>query len=148
MPLRIGDLARQTRTNPPTIRYYEEIGLLPAPGRQAGGQRVYGEEDRRRLTFIRQCREFGFPIERIRSLVALTEDQGRSCLDARTIAAEHLDAVREKMTELRKLEASLADFIRACDGVCAGGPGPDCVILQGMADPSRQRTPNRTETAQ
>ena len=135
MPLRIGELARQTRTNPPTIRYYEEIGLLPAPDRQPGGQRAYGEEDRRRLAFIRQCREFGFPIERIRSLVALTEDGERSCLEARTIAAWHLGAVREKMAELGKLERNLADFIRECDGVCVGGPGPDCVILQGMADP-------------
>ncbi len=148
MPLRIGDLARQTRTNPPTIRYYEEIGLLPVPGRQAGGQRVYGEEDRRRLTFIRQCREFGFPIESIRSLVALTEDLGRSCLDARTIAAEHLDAVREKMAALRKLERSLAEFIRACDGTCAGGPGPDCVILQGMAEPPFIRTSGQAGRAQ
>ena len=135
MPLRIGELARETGTNPPTIRYYEEIGLLPVPERQHGGQRRYGEEDRQRLTFIRQCREFGFPIEQVRSLVALTEDRDRSCMEARTIADEHLTAVREKLAELRKLERSLEGFIASCDDACAGGAGPDCTILRDMASP-------------
>ena len=139
MTFRIGDLARSTRTNPPTIRYYEEIGLLPAPARESGGQRRYGEEDRRRLTFIRQCREFGFPIEQVRSLVTLTEDKDRSCMEARAIAADHLSTVREKLAELRKLERNLADFIDTCDAACAGGPGPDCVILQDMANPPSRR---------
>lgn len=139
MTLRIGELARSTRTNPPTIRYYEEIGLLPSPARRAGGQRCYGEEDRRRLTFIRQCREFGFPIEQVRSLVALTQDMGRSCMEARAIAVEHLAVVRDRLAELKRLERHLANFVRHCDAACAGGPGPDCVILQDMAEPGRER---------
>lgn len=135
MALKIGELARSTRTNPPTIRYYEEIGLLPRPARVEGGQRRYGEGDRRRLTFIRQCREFGFPIEQVRSLVALTEDEDRSCMEARAIAADHLASVRAKLVELKKLERNLADFIQHCDAACAGGPGPDCVILRDMGNP-------------
>lgn len=133
--MRIGELARHTHTNAPTIRYYEEIGLLPAPARHDGGQRSYGDDDRRRLTFIRQCREFGFPIEQVRSLVKLTEDGDRSCMEARSIAQNHLEAVREKLTELKGLERTLADFIKRCDAVCCGGPGPDCVILKDMAEP-------------
>ncbi len=133
--MKIGELARQTRTNAPTIRYYEEIGLLPAPARRNGGQRTYDESDRRRLTFIRQCREFGFPIEQVRSLVGLTEDGGRSCMEARSIAHAHLDTVREKVADLKGLERNLADFIERCDAVCCGGPGPDCVILKDMAEP-------------
>jgi DNA-binding transcriptional MerR regulator len=58
--LRIGALARRTGTTAPTIRYYEEIGLLHRAGRHSGGHRVYSEEDVRRLFFIRRCREFGF----------------------------------------------------------------------------------------
>ena len=134
--MKIGELARRTRTNAPTIRYYEEIGLLPAPARRDGGQRSYGDGDSRRLTFIRQCRAFGFPIEQVRSLVALTEDQDRSCTEARSIAQVHLDAVRDKLGELKRLERSLTDFIKHCDAVCSGGPGPDCVILQDMAEPT------------
>lgn len=134
MALRIGELAQSTRTNPPTIRYYEEIGLLPRADRREGGQRCYGEEDRRRLTFIRQCREFGFPIAQVRSLVDLAEDSAKSCMEARTVAADHLTSVREKLAELKKLERNLTEFIARCDAVCSGGPGPDCVILKGMAD--------------
>jgi len=144
MPLRIGELARSTRTNPPTIRYYEEIGLLPPPARRAGGQRCYGEEDRRRLTFIRQCREFGFTIEQIRSLVTLTRDSARSCMEARAIAVDHLATVRDKLAELKKLERNLTDFIQRCDAVCAGGPGPDCVILQNMAETVRDTAQSKS----
>jgi DNA-binding transcriptional MerR regulator len=136
--VKIGELARRTRTNAPTIRYYEEIGLLPAPARREGGQRAYGESDDRRLTFIRQCREFGFPIEQVRSLVALTEDRDRSCTEARSIAQVHRDAVRNKFAELKRLERNLTDFIKRCDAMCSGGPGPDCVILRDMAEPTRQ----------
>ena len=133
--MKIGELARRTGTNAPTIRFYEEIRLLPAPARRNGGQRCYDDSDCRRLTFIRQCREFGFPIEQIRSLVKLTEDDDRSCMEARSIAQVHLEAVREKLAELKGLERNLADFIKRCDEVCCGGPGPDCVILKDMAEP-------------
>lgn len=133
--MKIGELAQRTHTNAPTIRYYEEIGLLPAPARLEGGHRTYGDSDRKRLTFIRQCRAFGFSIEQVRSLLVLTEDQDRSCTEARSIAQVHLDAVGGKIAELKALERNLTDFIKRCDAVCAGGPGPDCVILRDMAEP-------------
>lgn len=138
--MKIGELARRARTNAPTIRYYEEIGLLPVPIRRDGGQRTYSDSDRRRLIFIRQCRAFGFPIEQVRSLVALTEDRDRSCTEARSIAQLHLDAVRKRLAELKDLERNLADFIKSCDAVCSGGPGPDCVILKDMAEPAPNST--------
>ena len=132
--LRIGALAERTGTNAPTIRYYEEIGLLRPPARQSSGQRVYGEEDAKRLTFVRRCREFGFPIEQVRSLVALLDDRKRSCMEARDLASEHLAAVRAKLQDLRALERSIASFVASCDSACAGGPGPDCVILEDLCE--------------
>ena len=138
--MKIGSLAERTGTNAPTIRYYEEIGLLPRPSRRDGGQRSYGEEDVRRLTFIRRCREFGFPIEQVRTLAALFQDQGRSCMEARDLAYEHLTAVRAKLKELRALERSIAAFVESCDSACAGGPGPDCVILDDLGAPEARRT--------
>jgi DNA-binding transcriptional MerR regulator len=138
--LRIGALAERTGTNAPTIRYYEEIGLLRPPDRQRGGQRVYGEEDLKRLTFIRRCRQFGFPIEQVRSLVALLDDRSRSCMEARDLAREHLAAVRVKLRDLRALESSIASFLASGETACAGGPGPDCVILEDLCeDPGRAR---------
>ena len=133
--LRIGALAERAATNAPTIRYYEEIGLLPPADRRAGGQRAYGEEDVKRLTFVRRCRDFGFSIEQVKSLVALAQDRERSCMEARDLAQEHLAAVRAKLNELKALERSIAGFIAACDRSCAGGPGPDCAILDDLAKP-------------
>jgi DNA-binding transcriptional MerR regulator len=133
--LRIGALAERTGTNAPTIRYYEEIGLLRPPDRQPGGQRVYGEEDLKRLTFIRRCRQFGFPIEQVRSLVGLLNDRSRSCMEARDLALEHLAAVRVKLRDLTALEKSIAGFVASCETTaCAGGPGPDCVILEDLCE--------------
>ena len=131
--LKIGALAERTGTNAPTIRYYEEIGLMRSADRQAGGQRVYGDEDLKRLTFIRRCREFGFSIDQVRSLVALVQDPRSSCMHARDLAQEHLAAVRAKLAELKALERSIAAFVAQCEASCAGGPGPDCVVLDDLS---------------
>jgi len=131
--LKIGALAKQTGTNAPTIRYYEEIGLLRSAGRQAGNQRVYSDADVKSLTFIRRCREFGFSIDQVRSLVALMQDPASSCVDARDLAQEHLVAVRKKLAELKALERSIAGFVSGCEASCAGGAGPDCVIFDDLS---------------
>ena len=138
--LKIGALARQTGTNAPTIRYYEEIGLLRSAGRQAGNQRVYSDADVKSLTFIRRCREFGFSIDQVRSLVALVQDPASPCVHARDLAQEHLVAVRAKLAELKALERSIAAFVTNCDASCAGGAGPDCVILDDLSK-GRTATP-------
>lgn len=136
---RIGALAERTGTNAATIRYYEQINLLPRADRQDGNQRRYGDEDVRRLTFIRRCRDFGFSIEQVRTLVALVQDRSRSCMEARDLAQTHLNDIRVKLRELRELEKSIAQFVAVCDAECAGGPGPDCVILDdlGIGAPRR-----------
>lgn len=132
--LKIGDLAERTGTNAPTIRYYEEIGLLPHPDRQEGNQRRYSENDVRRLTFIRRCRDFGFSIDQVRTLATLVQDRSRTCLEARDLAQAHLLTVRAKLKELRELERGIAGFVESCNIKCAGGPGPDCVILDDLAN--------------
>ena len=88
--LKIGDLAERTGTSAPTIRYYEQIGLLRLAARQPGGQRVYSRDDVERLTFIRRCRDFDFSIEQVRMLVSLMQDPNSSCMVARDMAAQHL----------------------------------------------------------
>jgi DNA-binding transcriptional MerR regulator len=135
--LTIGTLAERTGCTVPTIRYYEDIGLLPPPRRGAGGQRSYAEGDFARLTFIRRCRDFDFPIERIRELVALVEDPERDCVAAKELAEIHLSAVRTKLRELRALEKSLSQFATACAAQCAGGPTRDCVILDAFSKPAK-----------
>lgn len=94
----------------PTIRYYEQIGLIPPARRRPSGHRVYDTTAQDLLIFVRGCREYGFPIEQVRALVALTHSQGRDCVETRDIAQTHLDAVRVKLKELGALELSLAKF--------------------------------------
>ncbi|MBS3960853.1 MAG: helix-turn-helix domain-containing protein [Sandarakinorhabdus sp.] len=139
---KIGALAERTHTNTPTIRYYEQIGLLRRPNRQEGNQRRYSDEDVGRLTFIRRCREFGFSIEQVRTLASLVQDRSRSCMEARDIAQTHLADVRAKLRELKALEKSIAAFVATCDEKCVGGPGPDCVILDdlSLASPAGTRS--------
>ncbi|CCV05772.1 Transcriptional regulator, MerR-family [Mesorhizobium metallidurans STM 2683] len=131
----IGALAKATGTNTPTIRYYEEIGLLPPANRTASGQRNYDASDISRLTFIKQCRDFGFSIEQVRVLLELSISTERDCVETRDIAQAHLDEVRAKMVELRALETRLQGFVTLCNDACAGGPGSDCEIFKDMKAP-------------
>src|SRR5215813_7404936 len=133
--LTIGRAAEATRCSVPTIRYYEEIGLLPKAARRHGGHRLYGEADLKRLTFIRRCRDFGFPIDEVRKLAALVDTPEQDCVAARDVAQLHLDEVRRKLKELRALERSLKSFVTDCDAQCAGGPAAGCIILDDLAAP-------------
>jgi len=133
--LSIGLLARQAGCSVPTIRYYEEIGLLPVVPRTEGGRRVYGAATVRRLSFIRRCRDFGFSIEQVRELVGLVDEPNRPCIEVREVAAKHLAQVRDKLAELQALEQTLAAFVGSCDAACAGGTAVDCTILEDLASP-------------
>src|SRR5882724_4959246 len=95
----IGELARQSGVAVPNIRYYEEIGILPEARRGAGGQRNYGGSDLNRLTFVKKCRELGFPLGQVRALLHLSETKNRTCNEARDLAAQQLGIVRRKIVE-------------------------------------------------
>jgi MerR family copper efflux transcriptional regulator len=131
--LTIGKLAKAAGVTTPTIRYYEEIGLLPTADRTDSGQRVYGASDLERLTFIRRCRDFGFGIEQVRVLAGLSTSADRDCREVGQIARVHLSEVQTKLAELKALERSLQRFVAQCDAVCCGGPGRDCVVFQDLA---------------
>ncbi|WP_457425900.1 MerR family transcriptional regulator [Roseateles sp. P5_E7] len=136
--LSIGLVARRTGATVPTVRYYEDIGLLPPAARTEAGQRSYDEATIRRLVFIRRCRDFGFSIEQVRELVGLVDEPDRPCAEVRDIAAAHLGQVRQKLEELKALEASLSTFVCSCDTACSGGPAVDCTILEDLALPANK----------
>ena len=81
----IGKVSEATGVKVPTIRYYEQIGLLPAPPRTEGNRRTYDLKDTERLTFIRHSRELGFDIGEIRTLLSLQDRPDQSCQDADAI---------------------------------------------------------------
>ena len=126
--MRIGNLAERTGTTVATIRYYEQVGLL-RPAARSGGQRIYDNEDERRLALIRRCREFDLSIEEIRALLSLMHRR-ESCTEARRLAERHLVELRRKLRSLRALECSIASLITECAASCDGGAAPDCVILK------------------
>jgi DNA-binding transcriptional MerR regulator len=132
-PLSIGALADKTGCNVPTIRYYEQVGLLPPAPRTAGGHRHYRDADLRRLQFIKRCRDFGFPIEQVRELLAMADNGDGDCAEVRDAAQAQLAAVRSRLAELRALEAKLAGFVASCDGACVGGANRDCCIIEDLS---------------
>jgi DNA-binding transcriptional MerR regulator len=130
--LRIGDLARRTGFSVPTIRYYEQVGLLPPPVRGPTGQRVYGASALEQLLCIRRCRHLGFSVEQTRELASITEGRNGACLDALDVARRQLKAVRGKLLELMSLEASLSGLVERCSSLCAEGPAPECTMLEDL----------------
>lgn len=125
--LSIGRLAASSGVNLETIRYYERIGLMPAPDRTEGGHRLYDNAHKRRLSFIRRGRELGFGIGAIRTLLDLAEPGRRSCEDVLPIAASHLREVQAKIADLARLEAVLAQTVNACERHL---PAPCCPVLE------------------
>lgn len=121
----IGELSEQTGVNTETIRYYERIKIIPAPPRTAGGRRVYDSNHLRILAFVRRARELGFSLEEVRALIRLGGPANASCRQVRDIATHHLEDIRTKIADLRKLERLLAKTVARCTGTTA----PDCPIL-------------------
>lgn len=132
--LSIGQLAKATGSKVQTIRYYEQLGLMPAPERSQGNQRIYGTRHERRLAFIRHGRELGFPLDAIRQLLSLADQPDRPCAEADAIAQEQLAGVRSKIARLQALEEELERMV-AC---CASGTIGDCRVIEVLADLSHQ----------
>ena len=126
----IGTAAKQTGVKVPTIRYYEQVGLLPAPPRTDSNRRLYGEADVRRLTFIRHARELGFEVEAIRTLIALQNEPGQACDTADGIARARLAEVDSRIASLTALKKELERMVRGC----AHGRVDECRVIEVLAD--------------
>ncbi|MBW0368342.1 MerR family transcriptional regulator [Ensifer adhaerens] len=127
--LTIGDLSRTSGVKIPTIRYYEQMGLLSHAERSGGNQRRYTNEERDRLTFIRHARNLGLTIEAIRELILLSQHPEKPCHQADRIVAERLADVRDKINRLTKLEEELVR-ITTCDHANQVG---DCYVIRALA---------------
>lgn len=130
MALTIGDLARHTGCKVQTIRYYEQLGLMPEPARSPGNQRLYGRVSADRLAFIRHARELGFPLPAIRELLELSDKPHEPCRSADEIARDHLREVEGKIARLNALRAELQRMIRSC----RKGHIAQCRVIEVLAD--------------
>ena len=130
-----GVLSKRTGCNIETVRYYERVGLMPDPERSEGGHRLYAEEHVRRLQFIRRCRGLGFAVEEIRALLGLVDRRDYTCAEVRDITIAHVDEIRRKIGDLRRLERTMDAMIKECDG----GAVPQCPIIDALFDAAAAR---------
>lgn len=128
-PLTIGEVSRLTEVPTKTIRYYEETSQIPPAKRAGNGYRVYGESTVHLLRFVKRARDLGFPLENVRSLLALWSDQDRASADVRRLAKQHLQAIERKINELETLRQTLTTLVENCHG----DHRPDCPILDDLA---------------
>ena len=130
----IGEAARLSGVKAPTIRYYEEIGLLPRPARSDGNRRRYSAADLRRLSFIRHARELGFEIGAIRTMLILQNDPGQPCAAADAAARARLAEVDQRIRSLTALRAELVTMVEGC----RHGKVAECRVIEALADHGRR----------
>ena len=109
--LTIGQAAGAVGCNVRTIRFYEQIGLLPAAVRTDGNQRRFVASDLRRLAFIRHAREFGFSLDEIRTMLELSDRPGQPCTAVIDIARARLEEVDRRLHRLAVLREQLAAMV-------------------------------------
>jgi MerR family mercuric resistance operon transcriptional regulator len=111
-----------------TVRYHEKIGLVPEPPRTSGGYRSYDTGHEQRLRFVLRARELGFSLDEVRELLRLVDERDRPCADVRAVAAAHLDDVRAKIADLRRMERVLKDVVRQC----GDGSLQECPLIETL----------------
>ncbi|WP_024551606.1 Zn(2+)-responsive transcriptional regulator [Franconibacter helveticus 513] len=128
---RIGELARLADVTPDTIRYYEKQQMMSHDVRTEGGFRLYGDEDLRRLRFIRHGRQLGFSLEAIRELLSIRVDpEHHTCQESKSIVQARLTEVEARIAELQVMRQSLQRLNDACCGTAHSSVY--CSILEAL----------------
>ena len=126
--MNISEVSRVVGLPAKTIRYYEDIGLV-RPLRGANGYRDFNEQDLHKLAFLGRSRSLGFSINDCRTLLSLYEDRDRASADVKAVAAEHLERITQKISELQALKSTLENLVTRCNG----DERPDCPILSDLS---------------
>ena len=127
--MNIGAVSRATGLPSKTIRYYEEIGLVPEPARAESGYRRYDQGALQTLRFVHRARQLGFTIEECRGLVSLWRDRHRASAEVKALALARIAEIDRKIVELQ----SMRETIGALAERCHGDDRPDCPILRDLA---------------
>ena len=129
--MRRSDLARATGCNLETIRYYESIRIMPDPPRSARNYRTYDQSHVARLRFVMRARDLGFTLNEIRSLLNLVDGGIQTCAEVQVMAREHLDNVRAKIHDLKRIEGVLSQTLTQC----SGRDVPECAVIDALSGP-------------
>jgi MerR family transcriptional regulator, copper efflux regulator len=125
----IGQAAKSSAVSAKMIRHYESIGLLPKAQRTQSGYRLYDETDVHTLRFIQRARSMGFPLETIRTLLALWRNRRRSSAQVKELAQRHIDDLERKIAEMQSMVRTLKHLSHHCHG----DDRPECPILDDLA---------------
>ena len=128
--LQIGDVANQAGVNTQTLRYYERRGIVRPVKRSQSGYRLYSPETTRTVRFIKRAQELGFTLDEIEELIALSENESRTCNEVRKLAEAKLEDIERKITALRAIKKPLAGLVKTC--ASRRGAAPDCPILDAL----------------
>lgn len=137
--MQIGHLAQRAAVPVDTVRYYERLGLIPQPERLPSGYRDYGEDDVRRLRFIRRGKALGFTLDEIRELIGLTASGTADRGAVRALAARRLDEVDRQLLVLQDVRATLGRLVEDCSG---RGPVAGCPIIERILGPDQPSEPS------
>jgi Cu(I)-responsive transcriptional regulator len=132
--MKIGGASAASGISERMIRHYEKIGLMPKATRRDSGYRDYDERDVHTLKFIGRARDLGFPVEEIRTLLALWNDRGRASADVKALALARVAELRRKERELHEIRRTLEHLAASCHG----DQRPDCPIIGGLAGPEAE----------
>jgi|TARA_B110000881_G_scaffold76552_1_gene66634 MerR family copper efflux transcriptional regulator len=127
--MNIGKAANQAGLPTKTVRYYADIGLVLPSSRTQTGYRNYDISSIKKLIFVKRARSFDFSIKECRELLGLYEEKNRSSSDVRKIAIHHLEEIKRKEEDLKKLRIELDHLVNAC----AGDDRPDCPIIDYLS---------------
>ncbi len=141
--LRIGELAQRAGVNAKTIRYYEQVGLLPTPARSSSGYRLYRAADADRLRFVKGTQQLGFPLGEIREILALRDRGQQPCKYVAARLAQRAREVDDQIAHLKQLKVELADLRRRARHLSATDAAPDgyCHILGDTATRAAETIP-------
>jgi DNA-binding transcriptional MerR regulator len=139
MALTIGQAAKSTGVAAKTIRFYEAVGVLPAPRRTAAGYRQYTGQGIQLLLFIRRARALGLPLRQLKALTATLDDGRRGPVRPRVreVVRAHLSTVKRQISELRLLERQLEEVLRRVQARAGTRPAGRCRCLEPEAAPAR-----------
>jgi DNA-binding transcriptional MerR regulator len=130
--LQIGQVAQRTGLTIDTIRFYEREALIPKPRRTSGGYRVYEQQEVERLLFIGQAQNLGFTLQEIRELLLIENSDKGGCSHVRDLVAGKIAQVKEKISELRRLESQLTKAQRLCSAALVEACTTECPVLDSL----------------
>lgn len=113
--LKIGELVKRCSVHKETIRYYENINLIPEPDKNTSGYRIYTEGTVERIKFIKRMQDLGFTLKEIAKFLAIVDGDKAKCSDMRIFSSEKLEEVQLKIQDLLRIEKLLKDINQCCN---------------------------------